>query len=354
MTVNYSELENQLKNERNKVDVATVSFSVREIVRMFEEGEMSIAPSYQRKYRWKDDTASKFIESVFLGLPIPPIFVATNDDFQWEVVDGVQRISTLIRFLADNEDTLRKIGKETPLKLDDLSTLSQLNGTYFSAMEVSTQRYFNRQALQVISLTDKSDKDVRFDLFNRLNSGAIALSEQEVRTAVYRGPFIDFIERLSEDQNFSSLLKLQEGSKSDGTQVEQVLKFFAYKNDQESFGGAVKLFLNEYIGNKISGFEYKKEEELFRETFKILNNAMDNNPFLRKTTNTTPLVQFEACGIAIARIIAEGGEVIVPENNEWLDDSVLVLSSTGASNTRKKLRDRIERAKEIFSGRSSE
>lgn len=250
MEINYDELEKQLRNERKKVDVATVSFSVREIVRMFEEGEMSIAPSYQRKYRWKDGTASKFIESVFLGLPIPPIFVATNEDFQWEVVDGVQRISTLIRFLANDTDTLHKIGKETPLTLDDLSTLSQLNGVKFSDMEISTQRYFSRQALQVISLTDKSEKNVRFDLFNRLNSGAIALSEQEVRTAAYRGPFIDFIENLSEDKNFSNLLKLQEKNRNDGTQVEQVLKFFAYKNDQSSFNGAVKNFLNDFIGKK--------------------------------------------------------------------------------------------------------
>lgn len=81
MSSGFEGLEEELALERKKVDVATVSFSVREIVRMYEDGELSIAPSYQRKYRWSLRVASTFLESIFLGLPIPPIFVATNDDF---------------------------------------------------------------------------------------------------------------------------------------------------------------------------------------------------------------------------------------------------------------------------------
>lgn len=243
----FDGLEDQLLRARKKVDVASVSFSVREIVRMYEEDELSIAPSYQRKYRWSRQISSAFVESVFLGLPIPPIFVATNDDFKWEVVDGLQRITTLILYLSSDEDTRMRVGRTDPLFLDDLEKLTQLNGTRFEDLPLSIQRYFARQPLQVIALTDKSDRTVRFDLFERLNTGAISLTPQEVRSAVYRGKFIDFVEDLAKSEHFSKLLKLQESNQNDGTAAEQVVKFFAYKNNQEAFKGAVTHFLNDYV-----------------------------------------------------------------------------------------------------------
>lgn len=119
-TAKFEGLEDQLGKERQKVDVASVNFSVREIVRMYEAEELSIAPSYQRKYRWPKTVASTFVESVFLGLPIPPIFVATNADFQWEVVDGLQRISTLIHFLGEDDESVKRIGRSGSLTLEGL------------------------------------------------------------------------------------------------------------------------------------------------------------------------------------------------------------------------------------------
>lgn len=347
-TSDLSGLEAQLAIERGKVDVATVSFSVREIVRMFEEGELSIAPSYQRKYRWPEDVASTFIESIFLGLPIPPIFVATNDDFQWEVVDGLQRISTLLMFLAERPEHLEVIHRKKPLKLTGLETLSQLNGVTWDDMPQSLQRYFGRQALQVVSLTDKSDKAVRFDLFERLNSGAISLTAQEVRAAVYRGEFNDFLEELATTKNFDSLLKLQESSKHDGTGAEQVLKFFAYKNYRSNFDGAVTKFLNQYTEEANENFDFVNEREVFERTFEFLADTVEG-PFLRKSTYVTPLVQFEACGVAIGEILESGGVPTQPATG-WLEDPELMASSKAGTNTRSMLARRISRAKALFSG----
>lgn len=346
--VDYEALELQLAQERRKVDVASVSFSVRELVRMFAEGELSIAPAYQRKYRWPADVGSAFVESVFLGLPIPPVFVATNDNFQWEVVDGLQRISTLIMFLADDGEHLAKIGKTSPLVLTGLDKLSQLNGVSYADMPVAIQRYFGRQPLQVISLTDKSNKEVRFDLFERLNSGAISLSPQEVRSAVYRGKFLDFVEELASDQNIQRLLKLQEVNKNDGTAAEQVLKFFAYKNDRDRFQGAVTDFLNGYAEKANRNFDYETERRKFTEAMQHLY-AVVGGPFLRRNTHVTPLVQFEACAVAVGEILAEGSVPSDP-GDDWLNDEELVSASTGGTNTRSMLRRRIDRAKALLSG----
>lgn len=348
MSQSFEGLEDQLALERKKVDVASVSFSVRELVRMYEDGELSIAPSYQRKYRWSRVVASTFVESIFLGLPIPPIFVATNDDFQWEVVDGLQRISTLILFLSDDPDAHRRIGRENSLILDGLDKLTQLNGVGFDDLPQSLQRYFARQALQVISLTDKSDKAVRFDLFERLNSGSVSLTAQEVRSAVYAGKFLDFVEELASLSKFQSLLKLQESNQHDGTAAEQVLKFFAYKNDQSEFRGSVTKFLNDYSAKAADSFDYAREREAFERVCDFLGQIVDG-PFLREKTYVTPLVQFEACTVAAGRLIAEGIEPTEPDG-DWRNDAELVASSTKGTNTRSSLQRRIDRAKALFSG----
>ncbi len=343
----FEGLEDQLNLERNKVDVASVSFSVREIVRMYEDDELSIAPSYQRKYRWPKSVASTFVESVFLGLPIPPIFVATNADFQWEVVDGLQRISTLIHFLGEDEESVKRIGRSGSLVLEGLEKLTQLNGSGYPALPPSIQRYFARQPLQVISLTDKSDRSVRFDLFERLNTGAISLTPQEVRSAVYRGDFLNFIEELSANLDLRSLLKLQESNQNDGTTTEQVLKFFAYKDNQHLFKGAVTSFLNDFTEQSSKEFDYIHQRSVFESTMKFLAGAL-GGPFLRRNTSITPLVQFEACAIGVARIIEEGKKPVVP-SDDWLNDTQLVDASTGGTNTRSMLGRRIERAKQLFS-----
>lgn len=341
-------LESQLQQERKKVDVASISFSVRELVRMYEDEELSIAPAYQRKYRWPKSVASTFVESVYLGLPIPPIFVATNRDFEWEVVDGLQRVSTLIYYVGGDGSGLRAIGRDEPLRLQGLEKLSALNDTVYTDLPTSLQRYFARQPLQVIALTDKSDRAVRFDLFERLNTGSISLTPHEVRAAVYGSRFMDFIEELSRREALRKLLKLQDSNQHDGTMQEQVLKFFAYKNSQPSFRGAVTKFLNEFTALAMEGFDYERETEVFDETFDFLSSIL-SGPFLRKNTYVTPLVQFEACGVGIARIIEEGGTPVKPDS-DWINDDELVKASTGGTNTSNMLGRRITRAQALFSG----
>ncbi len=341
----------QLNAERRKVDVATHDFSVRELVRMMAEEELNVAPAYQRQFRWDETAESAFIESVFLGLPIPPIFVATNVGFQWEVVDGLQRLSTLAHFLSEEAKESKKVNRQSPLVLTELEKLSELNGVTYGSLPKNLKVYFGRQPLQVISLTDKSDLEVRFDVFERLNRGGIRLTAQEVRACVYRGEFNDFIEDLAENASFSSLLKLKKGATEDGTQVEQVLKFFAYKNNQDQFDGKVEKFLNRTMIDAQAGFEYDRERMLFEKSAMFLQRACEDGPYLRAGTTTTPLVQFEACLVAIARIFESGDEPVIPDAG-WIEDGELRNSSGGGSNSRRMLVRRLTRAGEIFRGQA--
>lgn len=345
----FDQLEPQLTEERKKVDVAYHDFSVRELVRMLVDRELNIAPAYQRKYRWKSEVASIFIESIFLGLPIPPIFVATDTGYEWEVVDGLQRLSSLLLFCAPTREDLSLVGRGSHLKLEGLQKLSKLNGLRFADFPRELQLYFNRQPLKVISLTDKSNPDVRFDLFERLNAGAISLSPQEVRSCIFRGPFNDFLDRLAATEEFQVLLKLNDSATKDGTAEEEVLKFFAYKNNAPNFTGRVKEFLNDYMKSATKTFDYGGEEEVFRRAVEFVYEATGGMPFLRSGAQVTPTVQFEACLVGAAKIIERGDRPYVSDAN-WINDEELKEFSRGGANTRALLGNRIDRAITLFGG----
>ena len=191
------DLRGQMHEERLKVDVDYSDITVRELHRMLEEGELNAAPAYQRKFRWREEAESRLIESLLLGLPVPSIFVATNEDFTWEVVDGLQRLSTLVHFIGTSKRLLAQVGKENPLTLKDLDKITDLNGASFESLNDDLKLYFMRRTLRVTALSDKSDLQVRFDLFERLNGGAVSLTPQEVRACIYRGKFNELLGELA-------------------------------------------------------------------------------------------------------------------------------------------------------------
>ena len=182
-------LRNQLDIERRKVDVDYSDITIRELHRMLDQEEINSAPAYQRKFRWTEAAESRLIESILLGLPVPSLFVATNQDFTWEVVDGLQRLSSIAHFVGESDRLLSQIDKKAPLRLKELGTLTELDGKTYDDLEDDVKLYFMRRTLRVTALSDKSDLQVRFDLFERLNGGAVSLTPQEVRACIYRGAF---------------------------------------------------------------------------------------------------------------------------------------------------------------------
>jgi hypothetical protein len=106
----------ELNEQKRKVDFNTYDISVKELISMVGEDIINIAPEYQRQFRWKDDRQSQLIESIFLGIPVPSLFMATNIDGTWELIDGVQRLSSIIHFAA-SKDARDKLGLNENLKL---------------------------------------------------------------------------------------------------------------------------------------------------------------------------------------------------------------------------------------------
>src|SRR5437870_11756263 len=112
-----ADLKAQLDVERRRVDVEYSDITIRELLRMLEANELNAAPVYQRKFRWPEQAESRLIESLFLGLPVPSIFVAPNEGFSWEVVDALQRLSTLMHFVGEPPDLVRRAGRKAPRAL---------------------------------------------------------------------------------------------------------------------------------------------------------------------------------------------------------------------------------------------
>lgn len=218
-------LTTQLQDERRAVSFDSYDISVRQILEMFVGGELIVPPEYQRQFVWDNERQSQLIESIFLGIPVPSLFMATNSDFTWEVVDGVQRLSTIAHFIG-SDDLLDKVGRDSPLQLLGLDKLDALNGMHYADLPKTLQLMFNTRPLRVTVLNDKSDAKVRFDLFERLNTGGVSLTAQEIRNCVFRGPYNDDLKTLATNEDFNRVVTLKSGDQKNGTREEFVLRFF--------------------------------------------------------------------------------------------------------------------------------
>ena len=342
-----SDLQSQLDQHRQKVDVDHLDIPMRELLRMLEDHELAIAPEYQRLFRWDTRRESELIESLMLGFPVPPLFVATNSDATWELVDGLQRVSTLIHFAGTADQVKEYVGDVDSLILTGLQKLTAFNGLSFADLPIPLQVTLMRRALRVTALSDKSQLEVRFDLFERLNRGGVVLTAQEVRACIYRGPFNVYLAEAARSEPFRTLLKLQKGSESDGTREEQVLKFFAYLNARKYFDGRVTNFLNTFMEKNRDGHDLSEWRSIFSKTVDALWKIFQG-PVLKGNYALTPVNQFEAIMVAAAELIAAGQQV-KGDPSTIMNDKELMGYSTKGTNTTVALRGRIQRAKVLLS-----
>ena len=341
-----ADLISELNEQKRKVDFNSYDISVKELISMVGEGIIDIAPEYQRQFRWKEDRQSVLIESIFLGIPVPSLFMATNIDGSWELIDGVQRLSSIIHFAGD-EAARRKIQSTSELKLVTLEKLTAFNDKTFYSLPRSIQLDFLLKPLKITTLSDKSDSAVRFDLFERLNTGGVILTNQEIRSCVYRGKFNDFLKSLATDENFKKVVRLTSTEEADGTREEYVLRFFAFLNDYRNFDHSVVDFLNNYMAASKKRFDYDRGEKIFQTTFEQLN-ALPHG--ITRNRNTTPANLFEGVSVGAALVIRTGKDLVMTNAGEWIASAELRKYTTGATNSKKNVISRIEFCNKKFLG----
>ena len=343
----------QLAAQRRTVDFDTYDVTVDELLRRVSKHRIDVAPIYQRQFRWDLTRQSRLIESVFLGVPVPPLFMATNSNEsmqnQWEVVDGLQRLLTLVHFAGEAKARMATGLGESILKLRNLEKLDSFDGETFGGLPEDLQSAFEDRPMKVVVLNDKSDLQVRYDLFERLNTGGISLTAHEIRECVFRGDFINLLVELAETDEFKGVVVLPESRWKDGTPQEYVLRFFAYLEGYEGFEHSVIDFLNKFTRSAYDDPEVESRTEIFRRTFGFLDAAFPRG--IRSRLNQTPANLFEAISVGAALALRENPKLVPPSGTSWITSEELRHLTTGATNSRPRVIGRIEYCRDRFLAR---
>jgi hypothetical protein len=286
-----------LDSKIRDVRTDSLDMSFGELSNRFKDNVLIIQPVFQRLFRWSEGKQSRFIESLLLELPIPPFFLIENEDGKWELIDGLQRISSYLHFLGEHPDC-----KGSFLELAECDIISDLNGVTFKDLPVALQLKLKNRYVRLEVVKKGSDSRLRYFMFKRLNTGGEELSEQEIRNSIIRildDKFNIFITRLSTNDAFKDCTStLTEDKILEKYDQELVLRFFAFKNNCEKFRHDVADFMTEYMEGVSDplrtdmAFDYAKEEAIFEKTFKILHETLGEFAFSRVNEKGTYVLSF--------------------------------------------------------------
>jgi hypothetical protein len=303
-------LKEQISDRAREIRTDGYSMSIGEVITLCNDGDIDIHPEFQRIFRWKPTQKSRLIESILLGIPIPPIFVSQREDGVWDVIDGVQRLSTVLEFTGnyEDEDGLRKPG----FVLEAGEYLEEMEGYSWDQIASAAsndehgdepnesgetadnrsfddvlRRDFKRAKLEFRIITKGSDASAKYDLFQRLNSGSV-LSPQEARNClmvmINRDMFV-LVQSLASQAPFTASAQLSERQEEQAYRDELVLRYFS----QRDFRGADTELREEY-GEYLTNWMRKKADsgglstldvEEFNESFRLLVAAVGDDAFRR-------------------------------------------------------------------------
>lgn len=222
-------------------------------------------PEFQRKYKWDKNgwgRASKFIESCLMRIPLPSCYFAEDDDRKQLVIDGVQRLTTITKFFNDE------------FALEGMTTFKELEGKRFSELG-DLQAELESTTIRCIVLRKENPKKLIREIFARLNQGAVQLSAQEIRHAIYPGRLDDLLVELAETDEIKSfgIVDGSEKVRNDREPEEQILRFLAFSDDLEltGFNDVLSDFLDSYMEQKLD----VTEQEIYQLRTKFLS-AMNN------------------------------------------------------------------------------
>lgn len=284
------DIEKKITEQRNNLKTDRLDMSFGEILNLFDEEAFIINPEFQRLFRWDIDQQTRFVESILLGIPIPPIFVAEDQDGKWELVDGLQRISTVLSFFGK-----LPLDEKNNLKLSSGELLNDsIKDVTIKDLSLKLQHTIKRSVCRVEILRWDSDIDMRYELFNRLNTGSSPLTAQELRNCIYIGEFNTMIRRLASNSSFIELLSLSTKRNEEMYHEELILRFFANKLSDRIIRKNLQYYLDSFI-QKVHKSEieinYQEEERNFeklvsymsancsQEIFKAENKRFSANHF---------------------------------------------------------------------------
>jgi len=310
-----SQAEEQIKSVQIPYEYDTKEYPIEVLLFRFDSNDPEKSrikiPNYQRDFIWRDEMKSRFIESLFMGVPIQPLFAAILDeDGTLELIDGSQRIRTIEAFVKDE------------FELGGLKKLEKLNGFKYSDFSQSRRNKFELINLRLHVISDKADLSVRHDIFDRINTTGERAKPSEIRKGAFAGRFFSFVIECSKLSLFNKLCPITESAKKRGEAEELILRFFAYSefgtNRKERGSRVLDSFLIEKNSKK--GFDVAEKKLVFKN---MLNFVNKNFPWgFRKSpnANSTPRVRFEAISIGTHLALTKKPDLI-PAYMSWLESN---------------------------------
>lgn len=361
LPISAVDLITEVEGRIEKVRTRSLDVSFNELLDMHSTGELIIDPEYQRLFRWSLGQQSRFVESLILEMPVPPIFVIEIEDGRYELIDGLQRVSSYLHFrgkLPSHENQY--------LTLTDCDIALGLNGRSYDDLPQSIQIKLKRNFVRLEVIRKESDPKLRYYMFKRLNRGGSLLSDQEIRNCTIRlldSTFNSFVIDLSLYEHFRECIANVSIDQVDQKyDHELVLRFFAFKNAREKYKHEIGDFLTDYLEfvsdpeAGASRFNYDQERALFTRTFAVLARALGSKVFAGQNRSGTDLIEsfliyhFEAFSLGIQRRLADldpSNDALMGRLGERLREiklnaQFIAMTTGGGKNYPKPLAARIE------------
>ncbi len=344
-----------LEKKHRELITSTIDYNLESLAQLIGKRTIDLAPKYQRRFRWDEKRKSKLIESFLMNVPIPPIFLNEDDFGQYSVIDGKQRLSSISEFLT---------GK---LTLSGLEVFEDLNNKNFYDLPTEFQNSIKiRATVRAIIILRQSDKDIKYEVFQRLNTGGVKLNAQEIRNSAFPGKLNDTIIELSESKDFHKMLGIKSKTKSRVYQemrdVELVLRFFALKDSWRKYSGGLKKILDSYMDEhkNLGEKEVAKLAKQFKDTTEKVNIVFgqegsfrrwlpDNKKWKQQVSAPIYDAQIFACYKKNTQTLSDNKDNIMADFKKlFTDDNDFIESIESSTATPKRFLYRTEKLDEII------
>nr|VFJ69282.1 MAG: Uncharacterized conserved protein, contains ParB-like and HNH nuclease domains [Candidatus Kentron sp. FW] len=343
-------LEDAIFKARNSLSSDRLDMSFGELISMYTNNELVIDPEFQRLFRWDKHQQTRFIESLLLGIPIPSIFIAEDNEGRWELVDGLQRMSTILSFFGQ----LKNNAGKNSWALDEGDIVKELGGFDIERLPLKFRLNIKRSTCRIEIIKWDSEYDLRFELFNRLNTGGSPLTDQEVRNCIFRGISVDFtqtIKDLAAMEGFINLIQPTERQKEQLYPDELVLRFFSLFENHNNIKKKLSEHMTDYMKDATEDkgkYEYKVD--IFKRTLHLVSQLGKESVRGENGQLSTSLYDGIFNGIA-ANIgyFEEHTDISGSKAEELKQDEKFKEASGQSSNYKERTKKRITRALEVFS-----
>jgi len=315
--------ENLEPFDPTKIRVKTKPMTMDLLLKRIKHDEIDLAPDFQRQADiWTNIAKSRLIESLLIRIPLPAFYIdATNDD-KWIVIDGLQRISTFKEFLLNKEED--KNTKNKPLKLTGLQFLKDLEDKKYDDLPRHYQRRIDETELTVYLIEPGTPDEVKYNIFQRINTGGLPLNNQELRQAMNPGQPIQIIKNLANLPEFKRVINLSKKKKQRMDDHEFVLGFIAFtltSYEDYPVNKGRNYFLHEAMKrlNKIDSNLIKKIENQFTMAMKAAYNIFENTAFRKSLSSPVNKSIFESWSVTLSQLNSQQIEILI-ENKEILKE----------------------------------